>query len=133
MFIFNIFFLLVFPLAQAKVNLFLLGPFHWLKTFFSFQCQCQWHRCDMHSGHRHRCDLHSGVIDTAVTLDLIVEWLWLPLKGISIGKTFIGKLSCTIPITFTHKIWRLTRDRFLSQRCQWHRCDENSKQYSKRL
>jgi hypothetical protein len=41
--------------------------------------------------------------DTAVTLDLIFERLWLPLKGISIEKTYIGKLSCTtgIPITFT--------------------------------
>jgi hypothetical protein len=39
-----------------------------------------------------------------VTLGLIFKWLWLPLKGISIEKTFIGKLPCTIPITFTHKI-----------------------------
>jgi hypothetical protein len=35
----------------------------------------------------HRCDMHSRVIDTAVqydtavTLNLIFEWLWLPLKG----------------------------------------------------
>jgi hypothetical protein len=43
--------------------------------------------------------------DTAVTLDLIFERLWLPLKGISIEKTYIGKLSCTLPVTFTHKIW----------------------------
>jgi hypothetical protein len=72
--------------------------------------------------------LHSGVIDstvictaeslnplckndTAVTLALIFNWLWLPLKGISIEKTYIGKLSCTIPITLTQKIWGLTRDR----------------------
>jgi hypothetical protein len=47
-----------------------------------------------------------------VTLDLIFERLWLPLKGISIEKTYIGILSCTIPITFTHKIWGLARDRF---------------------
>jgi hypothetical protein len=47
--------------------------------------------------------LHSGVIDTAVTLDLIFEWLWLPLKGISIEKTYIGKLAYTISITFTQK------------------------------
>jgi hypothetical protein len=49
--------------------------------------------------------MHSGVIDTAepcaaesysrikydtaVTLDLIFEWLWLPLKGISIKKAYI--------------------------------------------
>jgi hypothetical protein len=61
---------------------------------------------------------HSGVIDTTVTctavsltmlckydtaetLDLIFERLWLPLKGLSIKKTYIGKLSCTIPLTFT--------------------------------
>jgi hypothetical protein len=64
--------------------------------------------------------MHSGVIDTpvtgtaetltplckydtAVTLDLIFEWLWLPLKRISIEKTFKGKFSCTIPITFIQK------------------------------
>jgi hypothetical protein len=50
--------------------------------------------------------------DIALTLDLIFEWLWLPLKAISIEKTLIGKLVCTIPITFTQKIWGLTRDRF---------------------
>jgi hypothetical protein len=57
----------------------------------------------MHSGVIDRCDMHSGVIDTAVTLDLIFEWLWLPLKGISIEKTYIGKLAYTISITFTQK------------------------------
>jgi hypothetical protein len=45
-------------------------------------------------------------------LDLIFEWLWLPLKGISIEKTYIGKLTYTISITFTHKIWGLTKDLF---------------------
>jgi hypothetical protein len=68
--------------------------------------------------------------DTAVTLNLIFEWLWLPLKGISIQKIFIGKLSCTTPITFTQKIWGLTRDRILSQRCHWHYCDENRRFHS---
>jgi hypothetical protein len=79
------------------------------------------------------CTWHRGVIDaavtctavsltplckydTAVTLDLIFERLWLPLKGITIKKIYIGKLSC-IPITFTQKIWGLTRYRFLSQQC----------------
>jgi hypothetical protein len=84
------------------------------------------------------CTRHSGVIDTdvyckydtAVTLNLIFEWLWLPLKGISIQKIFIGKLSCTTPITFTQKIWGLTRDRILSQRCHWHYCDENRRFHS---
>jgi hypothetical protein len=38
-----------------------------------------------------------------VTLDLIFERLWLPLKGISIEKTCIGKFSCTTPITVTQK------------------------------
>jgi hypothetical protein len=32
--------------------------------------------------------------DTAVTLDLIFEWLWLPLKGISIENSYIGKFTC---------------------------------------
>jgi hypothetical protein len=36
--------------------------------------------------------LHSGVNDTAVTLDLMFDWLWLPLIGISIEKTYVGKL-----------------------------------------
>jgi hypothetical protein len=40
-------------------------------------------------------------------------------------------VSCTIPITFTHKIWGLTRDRFLSQRCHWNRCDENRRSHSR--
>jgi hypothetical protein len=61
-----------------------------------------WHA---HRYHRHRCDMDSDVNDTAVTFDLILEWLWLPLKGISIVKTYIGKLYYTISITFTHKIW----------------------------
>jgi hypothetical protein len=73
--------------------------------------------------------MHSGVIDTAmtctavsmtplckydtaVTFDVLFARLWLPLKGISIEKTYIGQLSYTIPITFTHKKWGLTRDRF---------------------
>jgi hypothetical protein len=74
-----------------------------------------------------RCEVYSGVLmckyDTAVTLDLIFQRLWLPLKRISIEKTHVGKLSSTIPITFTHKIWGLTRDRKSA----------NSKTYSKRL
>jgi hypothetical protein len=50
--------------------------------------------------------------DTPVTFDVIFARLWLPLKGISIEKTYIGQLSYTIPITFTHKKWGLTRGRF---------------------
>jgi hypothetical protein len=72
--------------------------------------------------------MHSGVIDTAVTckavsmtplckydtavtLDLIFEWRWLPLKGKSIEKTHISKLTYTIYITLTQKIWGLNKDR----------------------
>jgi hypothetical protein len=40
--------------------------------------------------------------DTAVTLDLIFEWLWLPLKEISIEKTYIGKLAYTTYIYNFH-------------------------------
>jgi hypothetical protein len=81
--------------------------------------------------------MYSSINDTAVqiwhsvTLDLIFERLWLPLKGISIEKTYINKLSFTIPITFTHKIWGLSRDRFLSQRCHWHRCEANRRFHSR--
>jgi hypothetical protein len=80
--------------------------------------------------------------DTAITLDLIFMRFWQPLKGISIEKTYIGKMSCTIPITFTHKIWGLTRDNCLSQRCNCNAVTKsgdftiffaNSKPYSKRL
>jgi hypothetical protein len=66
------------------------------------------------------CDMHSSVSDTAVTctaesltqlckydttvtLDLIYEGLWLPLKGISIEKTYIGKFTCTISLTSNKK------------------------------
>jgi hypothetical protein len=73
--------------------------------------------------------MHSGVIDTAVkctaesltplckydsavTFDIIFARLWLTFKGISIEKTYIGKLSYTIPITFSHQKWGLTRDFF---------------------
>jgi hypothetical protein len=79
--------------------------------------------------------------DTAVTLDLIFQRLWLPLKGISKKHTQV--LQYTKSIAFTQKIWGLTRDRFWSQWCHWHRCDQrrfrsrfsylNSKPYSKRL
>jgi hypothetical protein len=64
--------------------------------------------------------MHSGVIntavictvvsitplckyDTAVTLDLIFDSLCLPLKEIYIEKTYKGKLTYTISITFTQK------------------------------
>jgi hypothetical protein len=48
--------------------------------------------------------------DTAVTLDLIFQRFWLLLKGISIEKTYTGKLSYTISKAFTQKIWGLTSD-----------------------
>jgi hypothetical protein len=38
--------------------------------------------------------------DTAVTLDLIFQRLWLTFKGISIEKIYTGKLSYTISKTF---------------------------------
>jgi hypothetical protein len=43
----------------------------------------------------------------------------------------MGKVTYTISITFTHKIWGLTKDRFLLQRCHWHRCDENRRFHSR--
>jgi hypothetical protein len=65
---------------------------------------------------------HSSVNDIAVTLDLIFDRLWPPLKGITISKqTYIGTLFYIY--NFHTKIWGLTKDRFLSQRCHWHRCD----------
>jgi hypothetical protein len=35
--------------------------------------------------------------------DLIFDQLWLPLKGISIEKTYMSKLSYIVSIAFTHK------------------------------
>jgi hypothetical protein len=35
------------------------------------------------------------------------------LKGISIEKTYIGKFTYTVSITFIQKFWGLTKDRFL--------------------
>jgi hypothetical protein len=65
---------------------------------------CHWHCCDMHSGVDdaavqiwHRCDFGPHIREALATL-----------KEISIEKTF----SCTIPITFTQKIWGVTRDPF---------------------
>jgi hypothetical protein len=63
--------------------------------------------------------------DTAVTFNIIFSRIWLPLKGISIEQKYIAQLSYTIPITFTHKKWGLTRDRSLSQRSHWLRSDKN--------
>jgi hypothetical protein len=81
--------------------------------------------CTRHSGvtvHWHRCDnavTCSAVsmtplckYDTAVTLDLIFERLWLPVKGISIKKTYLGKLPYTISLNFTHKYENLLRSVF---------------------
>jgi hypothetical protein len=54
--------------------------------------------------------------DTAVTFDIIFARIWqLPLTGLSNEKTYIGQLSYTLPITFTHKKWGLTKESFLSQ------------------
>jgi hypothetical protein len=59
----------------------------------------QWHRVDyMALSITPLCN-H----DTAVTSDLLFGRLWLPYLWISIEKTYIGKMSCTISITFTHK------------------------------
>jgi hypothetical protein len=63
--------------------------------------------------HKHCCD--TAVTCTAVSLKPVwfcTSWLWIPWKGISIETTFIGQLSYTISITFTHKKWGLTKDRF---------------------
>jgi hypothetical protein len=93
-----------------------------------------WHRCNMYIGiifTAVACTLHSCInyidvtctavpitplckYDTALPGDLILDRLRLSLKGIFIEKTYMGKLSCTISITFTQKIWGLTKDRFWS-------------------
>jgi hypothetical protein len=63
----------------------------------------------------------------------IFEWLWQPLKRISIEKTYIGKLTYTISITFTHKNMGVNLGSFLSQRCHWHRCNEFHSRFSPRI
>jgi hypothetical protein len=93
--------------------------------------------------HWHRCaDMQvlknvSGVIDSAVQIwhrcdfwRLLCEAL-ATFKGNINQKTYIGQLSCTIPITFTHKKWGLTRDHFLAQRSHWLRCDKNRRLLSR--
>jgi hypothetical protein len=63
--------------------------------------RCQWHRCDFWPHVREA----------------------LPtLRGKCIEKTYIVKLPYTISITFTQQIWG-----FLSQRCHWHRWDQNQR------
>jgi hypothetical protein len=53
--------------------------------------------------------------DTAVPGNLEIEMFWLPLKGKSIKKTYIGTLYHNVSITFTQKIWGyLTRQSFLA-------------------
>jgi hypothetical protein len=55
---------------------------------------CQWHHC----ANMTPLWLWTSPLckyDTALTLDLTFQRLWLPLKGISIEKTYTGKLSYT--------------------------------------
>jgi hypothetical protein len=60
--------------------------------------RCHWHCCNMH------CTVVSLTplckYGTAVTLDLIFDGIWLPLKGISCVKTYIAKLSHTYIYNF---------------------------------
>jgi hypothetical protein len=78
---------------------------------FLWDCPIQWEqKCKLH--------MHSGINDTAVQIwdrSGIFQRLCLPLKGISIEKTYTGKLSYTISIAFTQKVWGLTRDRLWSR------------------
>jgi hypothetical protein len=73
----------------------------------------------------HRLSRLSGVNDTAEARDREFERLWLPLKGISIQKNYIGELYYPIAITITHKIYGLSKDRFWLERCHWHRSSQN--------
>jgi hypothetical protein len=83
-----------------------------LNPVFFFYCEnltwlltaqwCQWHRYDM----------HSSIIDTPVTLDLIFERLWVPLKGTSIKKNIAKQIVLFFIYNFHTKIWGLTKDRF---------------------
>jgi hypothetical protein len=82
---------------------------------------CHWHRC--------ATKFFSNILINHLTHCFCKE-IWLGCTRCDFGphikealtifkeniyqKTYIGKLSCTIPITFTHKIWGLTRDHFLS-------------------
>jgi hypothetical protein len=112
-------------------------PEHGL-TLLCMSQRCQWHSCDMHSGiitplwhakqcQWHRCDMQSSVNDSAVQIwyrcdfGLHIRSALATFKVNIYRKIYIGKLSYTVSITFTHKIWGLTKDRFFSQRCPWHR------------
>jgi hypothetical protein len=81
--------------------------------------QCQWYRCDMHISVNdtpvqiwHWCDLGHHILAALATFN-----------GNICRKTCIGKLFYTISITFTQKMGGLTKDGFLSQRCNWLRFD----------
>jgi hypothetical protein len=72
----------------------------------------QWHRCASDSGFIDTAVTCTAVsmtplckYDTAVSLDLIFQRLWL----------YTGKMSFTIYIAFTQKIWGLTNRRFRSR------------------
>jgi hypothetical protein len=58
-------------------------------------------------------------IDTADqgTSKFSMLWLLLPVKRISIKKSYIGKFYHFISITFFQKKYGLTRDHFCGQRC----------------
>jgi hypothetical protein len=67
-----------------------------------------WHRSDMHSGVNdtavqiwHRCDFGPHIRKAVATF-----------KGNIYQKTYIDKMYCTLSITFTQKLWGLTRDMF---------------------
>jgi hypothetical protein len=57
--------------------------------------------------------MHSSVNATAVTLALTFKRLWLPLKGISIEKTYIGKFSYTIHSSYNFLKMKYARMGFL--------------------
>jgi hypothetical protein len=67
------------------------------------QC-CQLHRCDMHCTVISLTPLWHEKMTLMKPWDLIFGRLWLPLKRISIKKSYRSKLSYTIAITFTLKI-----------------------------
>jgi hypothetical protein len=83
--------------------------------------------------HWHRCGMQSGDDDTAVQMWHCCDYgpLIREAQATFTGNIYLrnirnsGKLSYTISITFTHKIWWLIKERFWSQWCHWRRCYQN--------
>jgi hypothetical protein len=92
----------------------------------------KWSRCDLHSGTNDTAETCTEVsmtplckCDTAVTFGTHIRVALATFKENINLKNIHRKIFLHYIYNIHTKIWGLTEDRFLSQRCHWHRCDEN--------